>query len=121
MTVTAYLSGPMTGIPQFNYPLFFAAEEYLRNEHKLAVFNPARWAEFKFRVDWRNDDGRNFELRAAMMHYSTVIIQDCDAIVMLHGWANSRGARAEYHTFLGVHGPEMVHFLNHDGASFTLT
>lgn len=35
-----YIAGPMTGLPEFNYPTFFAAEEYLRS-HGAKVMNPA--------------------------------------------------------------------------------
>lgn len=42
-----YIAGPMTGLPEFNYPTFFAAEEYLRS-HGAKVMNPAvlpKWFE----------------------------------------------------------------------------
>lgn len=36
-----YIAGPMTGLPEFNFPLFFEAEELLKG-HGFEVINPAR-------------------------------------------------------------------------------
>ena len=35
-----YVAGPMRGIPEFNFPAFFAAADKLRGDG-FAVFNPA--------------------------------------------------------------------------------
>lgn len=78
-----YISGPMTGLPEFNYPAFFAAEERLK-ERGHEVINPARpgdeawgWLEF---------------MRRALCDLS-----EADAIHMLDGWEKSRGATLERH------------------------
>lgn len=82
--MNVYLSGPMTGLPEFNYPAFHAAAAELRASG-LTVYNPAEYER----------DGRTFEPRAAFKEY-TAFICDADAVHMLCGWESSRGARAEH-------------------------
>lgn len=79
-----YVSGPMTGMPEHNFPTFFETAARLR---KLGyrVHNPATKG---------NPPGWTWE---AFMRYDLVKLMDCDAIYMLSGWRKSRGARLEYH------------------------
>lgn len=79
-----YVSGPMTGLPEKNYPAFNAKTAELRTAGHV-VYNPA---EYK-------DGGRPFELRAAFREY-TDFICGADAVYMLPGWERSIGARAEH-------------------------
>lgn len=80
-----YLSGPMTGYPEFNYPLFHAKAASLR-EQGWGVFNPAEWPYEEVGV------------KGSFAKYSAVICsEDCHAIYLLPGWRNSTGAMAEYH------------------------
>ena len=78
-----FISGPMTGIEDFNRAKFNAMEKMLK-EHGKSVFNPAWLA-----VDesWSRDD---------LMAVDIAVLARCDAIVLLPGWENSEGARAEY-------------------------
>lgn len=39
----AYISGPMSGLPELNYPAFFAAEDRVKDQYSK-VLNPARLA-----------------------------------------------------------------------------
>lgn len=79
-----YVSGPMTGLPEKNYPAFKLATSRLRAEgHE--VYCPS---EYK-------DDGREFVLRDAFIEY-TAFICTAEAIHMLPGWERSLGARAEH-------------------------
>jgi hypothetical protein len=101
-----YLAGPMTGIPNFNFPAFHAAAAILRAQgHE--VFNPAeRDIERHNGVDisFSNDKGDpeqakrdfGFSLRDALAEDTAYICREADAIAMLPGWENSKGARAEH-------------------------
>ena len=79
-----YISGPMTGHKDLNIPVFQAAETLLTNAG-FPVVNPA-----KINPDpatgWTTAMRR--DIRALM---------DCDCILMLPGWMESRGAKLEQH------------------------
>jgi len=89
-----YLSGPMTGLPELNYPAFREAAKTLR-ELKHEVYNPADWEELY------SPDGK-FHLKNAFEDYCKFIIHDADAVVLLDGWQNSPGATAEQALALAV-------------------
>jgi len=79
-----YIAGPMTGLPDFNFPAFHAMAATMRAEG-WHVENPAEhghvegaeWAEYL-----RFDIGR---------------LSTCEAMMLLPGWHRSRGARLEVH------------------------
>lgn len=81
-----YLSGPMTGLPEMNYPAFNAAAKMIRR-HGDEVYNPAEW-------ETRHNNGV-FNLQIAFADYCTYICREADAVVVLDGWQNSPGASAE--------------------------
>jgi nucleoside 2-deoxyribosyltransferase len=87
MKKKVYLSGPMTGYPEYNYPAFNEAAKYLR-DLGFDVYNPA---ENEFELD----ENGEFPIRKAFGEYCQYITQDADMIVALNGWAASKGARAE--------------------------
>lgn len=79
-----YLSGPMTGLPEFNFPAFHRAASILRAQG-LEVQNPAEI----------NPDG---ELPwAECMRADIKALCDCDTLVLLPGWEKSSGAHLELH------------------------
>jgi len=78
-----YLSGPMTGHPEFNYPAFHAAAAALRGAG-INVVNPAEIAESS--DDWAN-----------CMRADLKALCDCEAIVLMPGWETSAGAHLELH------------------------
>lgn len=78
---TVYISGPMTGLDQFNFPAFFAAEEGLL-EQGFSVINPARL-------------GGASNARSLCMRIDIEHLVRCDAIYMLKNWQKSEGASLE--------------------------
>ncbi|WP_050872407.1 DUF4406 domain-containing protein [Comamonas testosteroni] len=78
-----YLSGPMSGLPELNYPTFNdkATELRARGWH---VENPAENPPPPC-GSWRG------YMRMALWQ-----LVSCEAIYLLPGWENSKGARLEY-------------------------
>ena len=81
--MTTYIAGPMSGLPDFNYPAFNAAAAQLRAEG-VQVINPAESDGGSTGKPWE------FYMRLALRG-----LLECDAIVLLPGWEESRGARIE--------------------------
>lgn len=99
-----YLAGPMRGIPEFNFPAFHAGAEKLRAQgHE--VFNPAERDIEHHGADISKGNAtgdekqaakeHGFNLREALHDDLTFICLKADAIALLPGWANSKGAMAE--------------------------
>lgn len=98
-----YLAGPMRGLPFFNFPAFDAAAEKLRSEGHV-VFNPADRDREEHgdtvsdsptgNLDDIKDTG--FNLREALHADTSFICLEAEAIALLPGWMQSRGATAEY-------------------------
>ena len=78
-----YISGPMTGIPDFNYPAFNFAAKCLRCEG-LEVVNPVEVQISKPSPEWAD------YLKADIRELVT-----CDEMRTLEGWEKSRGACLE--------------------------
>ena len=98
-----YISGKMSGVPNFNFPAFDAAASLLRLQgHE--VFNPAEKDRDRLGVDFgQKFDGNlqkamknGFSLRDALALDCEWICKQADAIYMLKGWEDSGGARAEH-------------------------
>lgn len=97
-----YLAGPMSGIPQFNFPAFEAATKALR-EAGATVISPhendppdvqaAAWAS----PDGRFTDGMlSGESWGDMLARDVKLVADhATAVIVLPGWSRSRGARLE--------------------------
>lgn len=79
---TVYLSGPMSGLPEFNYPAFNAAAARLR-ALGYRVENPAENPEPPC-GSW-----------AGYMRFAVRQVALCGVIVLLPGWRESRGAMVE--------------------------
>ncbi len=97
-----YLAGPMSGIPQFNFPAFKTAAYTLRRQgHE--VFSPAENDQLEYGLDFGKNNAtgdvaveKTFSLRQALADDTQYICMVADAIYMLPGWENSRGAQAEW-------------------------
>jgi hypothetical protein len=102
-----YIAGPMRGIPQANYPAFFFAEAQLQSRG-WEVFNPARLDALDTHdpvpVDlpaeelaaWITPERcRRFARRDLGVLLNELKAENGDAVIMLPGWENSKGACAE--------------------------
>lgn len=85
--MNVYLSGPMSGYPEFNYPAFAEATARLR-EHGYSVYSPHE------RLTNERAPTQT-ELRAAFADYSRYICLQADMVVVLPGWERSKGATTE--------------------------
>lgn len=84
---TYYLSGPMTGIDQFNYPYFDLVAKRLRYLG-LQVRSPHE-------IDTPPTELEGKELWKWCMDRCMKLMEGADAIVLLRGWPKSTGARTE--------------------------
>lgn len=89
-----YIAGPMTGLPEFNYPAFHAAAQRLR-ALGFHVENPAENPE---------PPGKTW---AGYMRLAIAQLVTCDTVALLPGWRASRGARLE-HFLAGILGLQRV-------------
>ena len=79
-----YIAGPMTGLPDFNFPAFNDMAAILRglgyhveNPAEHGVVDGAEWADY--------------------LRYDIARLATCEALVLLPGWPWSRGALLEVH------------------------
>lgn len=80
-----YISGPMTGLPDLNFPAFHAAAAKLRAAGHQVV-NPAE-------LD-AADAGKVMEW-ADYLRRDIKTLMDCKAVALLPNWEQSRGAQLE--------------------------
>lgn len=98
--LNVYLAGPMRGLPGHNFPAFHEAAAKLRNAGKH-VFNPA---------ECTGDESimcKDTGMREALAIDLDWICKHADAIALLPGWRNSKGATAEHATAVAL-GLEVV-------------
>lgn len=82
-TIKVYVAGPMTGLPDWNFPAFNAKAAELR-ALGFIVSNPAELANGDTSKPW------DYYMRLALTAMLT-----CDAVYALTGWGTSRGAKIE--------------------------
>lgn len=93
-----YLAGPMTGYEHYNFPAFHAGAVLLRNAGHLA-FNPAE-NDLDNGFDATGLKGHEaadhgFDLRQALKQDLSWICDHADAVALLDGWEESKGAKCE--------------------------
>lgn len=91
-----YIAGPMTGLPDSNYPAFHAAAQRLRDAG-YDVLNPAD----NPKPENRSNPGAEPEwldwMRAALHQ-----VAEADGVALLPDWEASRGARVEVRLALSL-------------------
>ena len=95
-----YIAGPMSQLPEFNYPAFMDAERHLVAAG-YEVENPARPGQ----VDgWTWQDYMKRGIRQML---------DCEGVALLPGWDLSRGAciERELAMTLDIFCAELIHWL----------
>lgn len=78
-----YIAGPMSGLPQSNYPAFYAAAEVVRL-HGYEPLNPAE-------NDSDTSKPWEYYIRLAINQ-----VLQAEAVALLPGWRKSRGANLEF-------------------------
>lgn len=95
-----YLAGPMTGIKDFNFPMFDSVTTELR-EKGYEVFNPAEndrdngYDGKSAKGDPAEAESKGFDLRTALKQDLAWICDHAAGIALLPYWENSKGAKAE--------------------------
>jgi hypothetical protein len=85
---TIYISGPVTGIPEHNKPKFLLAEKMLLS-YGCHVFNPTH-------IEGPIDPLEGEALWQYYMHFCVRALPECEGILMLPDWQNSKGAKWEH-------------------------
>jgi len=92
-----YLAGPMTGYELYNFPAFLEAEEAIKKKG-WEVVSPARMdIERGFNPIENPNAVFTDDMLPGAIRMDVDAILSCQAIAMMDGWANSKGAKAEYY------------------------
>lgn len=78
-----YLSGPMTGIPDFNFPKFHRLAAVIRATG-VECFNPAE-----------TDGGSQDKPYEFYIREDIKALLECTELALMPGWENSKGANLE--------------------------
>jgi len=118
-----YLAGPMRGIPEFNFPAFYRAAAGLR-ACGFTVFSPAETDNEIHGTDISKGNvtgdetlataQHGFNLREALGRDLAWVCAQADAIALLPGWKNSKGAMAELATAIAL-GLDIILLPNGEG------
>lgn len=106
---TVYIAGPMTGIKQWNFPAFFAAEEQL-SELGYNVINPAHndGPDLKSALKSAGTPENPNNTWESYIRRDLPHVLRSDILCLLPGWQNSRGARLEVHVAKSIGIPLMI-------------
>ena len=84
-----YIAGPMTGYPALNFPAFFRMEQLLLKAgyafRNPARINPSKTPHLSEQAYWQE-----------CMKRDIAQLVQCDTIILLKGYENSKGAMIEY-------------------------
>jgi hypothetical protein len=79
-----YISGPISGMPDYNRAAFAAIEGWLKHQLGYECFNPLSQLGAGEKNTW-----------VGYMRADITALMQCDRIIMLKGWEKSRGACLE--------------------------
>jgi hypothetical protein len=119
-----YLAGPMTGIPQFNFPLFEVVARELRARGHLITSPHENDTPAVQAAAWASPDGKlDANGKIAGETWGDILARDVkliadgvSGVVLLDNWHKSRGARLEAFVAL-LCGLPLHYFV--DGVIFT--
>ena len=83
-----YIAGPMTGLPEFNYPAFRDAEKHLRAAG-FDVLNPIS-------AEDHNPTPGQPQAWGWYMRHCLRMVLEAEGVALLTGWSTSRGASLEH-------------------------
>lgn len=120
-TASIYISGPMRGYSELNFPRFLEAAQALQDKGYTPL-NPAQ-RDIDLGFDPKGLSGdleeyievTGFNLFDSLFVDLRWICMEADAVVTLHGWEASKGAQAEVATAkaLGLPVYDIDYFLDH--------
>ena len=95
-----YLSGPMTGYADDNFPAFHRTAAALRKAG-FDVVNPAEITPGMARIDATSEE----TYWHACLRADLKAMMDCQGIALMPGWERSKGAQLEQHVAhrVGLH------------------
>lgn len=99
-----YLSGPMSGYPQFNFPAFDEAARILRAQG-FEVVSPAELDRPEVRAEaLGSSDGTPTHVHGTWGDFLSrdvkIVADEIDGLIMLPRWQESRGAKLE--AYVGI-------------------
>lgn len=90
--MTTFISGPMTGYEDFNYPAFHEVARKLAERGEL-FYSPAHHPVMGYELEPPEpEEAMSWEY---YMRESLKMLLECDSILMLPGWEDSRGSSIE--------------------------
>jgi nucleoside 2-deoxyribosyltransferase len=90
-----YLSGPMSGIKEFNFPEFHRIAAELRAKGHEVV-SPAENVIPEYPTGYvAKDEAERIKVWQTFMRADIKSMMDCDSIAVMKGWHKSQGARVE--------------------------
>ena len=97
-----YLAGPMTGIPQFNFPLFESEADRLRADGHAVISPHEQDSPAVQKAAWASPDGALHSGHIAGETWGDILSRDVKlvadqvhGVLVLPNWDKSRGARLE--------------------------
>lgn len=117
-----YLAGPMSGLPQFNFPAFYAGAADLRGRG-YDIVSPAELDDEQTKADaMASANGNPQDAKRTWADFLArdikIVADQVQGIIFLEDWYKSRGARLE--AFVGLLQKDFE-FLEYNGASRVLT